>query len=129
MITIRLLNGNDFNGFLNLMTGFYEYSGEKDFDRSSIETLFRKLTDPKSNFICISAFEDHTMVGMCSVTFGESSYKSAPFAWADDLFVSPEQREKGIAGRLLEKLKQLATDHRCSNILLGVGNSKVSRPT
>ncbi|OFZ54118.1 MAG: hypothetical protein A2428_08755 [Bdellovibrionales bacterium RIFOXYC1_FULL_54_43] len=121
MITIRELNGNDFGGFLHLMQGFYQYAGEKDFDRTSIETLFRKLVDPASNFVCVAALTGTKMIGMCSLTFGESSYKAAPFAWADDLYVETAYRQQGIAGLLLQRVKQIACERNCSNILLGVG--------
>ncbi|OFZ77029.1 MAG: hypothetical protein A2451_11960 [Bdellovibrionales bacterium RIFOXYC2_FULL_39_8] len=61
---------------------------------------------------------------MISLTFGESSYKVAPFAYADDFYVMKGKRGTGIGRALIERAKKEAIDHHCSNILVGVGNGE-----
>ncbi len=121
MISIRNLNQNDMDGFVDMMKKVYEYAGEKNVTSETLLTLFRQAADPDSNLTYIGAFCDQKVVGICSLTFAESSYRIAPFAWLDDMHVEENFRNRGIGLLLLEEAKRFSIAKRCSNILIGVG--------
>ena len=86
--------------------------------------LFAKALDPAVNLWFYGAFAEGRLVGLVSLTFAESSYKVAPFAWCDDLYVEADHRKQGVASSLMRKAQAVATARGCSNILLGAGEDE-----
>ena len=120
---IRPLEASDRDGFVELITEFYQHANNPIPAAPEIRKLFRNALEPQSNYHVVVAEAASQLVGIVSVTFGESSYRTAPFAWCDDLLVLPTQRRAGVGKRLLEAVIQRARDAGCSNVLLGVGES------
>jgi len=60
-------------------------------------------------------------VGLISLTMGFSTYRAAPFALLEDLFVERSHRRRGIARRLIEAATAAATARGCGSLLAGVG--------
>ena len=89
-----------------------------------LQRLFAKAIDPAKNYFVFTAHESDAMVGMLSLTFGESSYQARPFAYGDDLFVDENQRGRGVAKRLVQEAATLARERGCSCIMLGVGEDE-----
>lgn len=124
MISIRRLHHDDFDEFLILMKSFYSYSGDGDATAPMIRPLFEKAMDSNSNFhVFVASLEDKLM-GMISITVGESSYKVSSFAWADDFYVNESCRGKGIGRLLIGAAADFARNQGCSNVLVGVGNKE-----
>ena len=123
-IETRQLGQSDFDDFRSLMMAFYAYANEPHAGLESIKSLFQKATDQSSNLHFLIAVHEEKMVGIISLTIGESSYKNSPFAFADDFFVVPEKRGTGIGKALIDHAMRIATDKKCSNILVGVGNDE-----
>lgn len=117
---IREIRQHDFEGFKRLMGQFYAFSGETLWD----EEKLKELLDPAVNLLFLGAFQQDRLVGLLSLTFGHSSYKTAPFAWCDDLIVDPDYRRQGVAKGLMQKAAEEARSRQCSNILLGVGKDE-----
>lgn len=121
MILVRKLQNGDFDQFLNLMIGFYSYSGDGVATSEMIRPLFEKATDPNINFHVFVAADGTNLIGMISLTIGESSYKVSSFAWADDFYVDGATRGQGVGGKLMAAASDFAKDKGCSNVLVGVG--------
>ncbi|MBK7960352.1 MAG: GNAT family N-acetyltransferase [Bdellovibrionales bacterium] len=121
---VTQLEGRDYEEFCKIMKKFYNYAGEPILDESSNRRLFDKAIDPNSNLIFLAAHEQSELCGIVSLTFGESSYKVAPFAYADDFFVCEEYRGQGVGKALVRKIREISQVRGCSNILLGVGNGE-----
>ncbi len=125
-VEIRPLRPDDRDGFVRLMTQFYEHAGNDVPPRGDIERLFHKAVDPHTNLSYLLACVGERAVGLLSLTFGESSYKVAPFAWCDDFYVEEEHRRLGVGARLVQAAALAAAEQGCSNILLGIGREEPS---
>lgn len=121
---VREIYEEDFFDFQDIMTEFYNYAGNNIPKDAEMKVLFDKGRDRETNFIFLGAFYNSKLVGIVSVTFGESSYKVSPFVWCDDLYVKENYRNKGIGKNLLQKVKEIAMEKGCSNILVGVGHEE-----
>ncbi len=119
---IRRITDRDFGEFDRVLrrSGFV---GEPSDEQ--LKHFFARLVAPESNLIFLGAFHEGTLAGIVSVTFGESSYRLAPFAWCDDLYVDLPYRRQGVAKQLMNEVSQLAKQRQCSNVLLGVGHREV----
>lgn len=124
MLSIKRLGLDEFEGFLSLLKGFYSYSGDGAATAEMVRPLFEKATDPKSNFYVFVASNEDKLIGMVSLTIGESSYKVASFGWADDFFVEEAFRSQGVGRKLMLTAAEFAKNLGCSNILVGVGQNE-----
>ena len=120
-IAIRPLAAHDFEGFIALMKQFYEFANNPQPSVAEIRTLFDTALAGDRNFYVFVADAGRELAGLVSVTFAESSYKVAPFAWCDDLYVASAFRRCGLGQRLMEAAGDRARDAGCSCVLLGVG--------
>ncbi len=121
---VRTLTSSDFAAFAALQASFCAYAGEAPQPEDEARRLFDAALDPDKNLHFIVAEKDGTLVGMLSLTIGQSSYKISPFAWCDDFFVSEEYRRLGVGRALMAQAQLVATNSGCSNILVGVGNQE-----
>ena len=121
-VTVRRLQPDDLPGFGALITRFFEYAGNELPTADQIRALFDKAVSTDHNIDFMAAVADQELVGIISVTFGESSYQVAPFGWCDDFYVDPRWRKAGIGKRLLQAVAELAAERGCSNILAAVGH-------
>jgi GNAT superfamily N-acetyltransferase len=119
--SVRQLTDQDFEAFRELVTAFLAYAKNDPLDFEEVQSLFGKAIGVESNFIVFMASCEGRPVGLLSLTFGESSYKALPFAFADDLFVLESYRGTGIGRGLLSAAVEYARAQGCSNILAGVG--------
>ena len=103
------------------MKGFYSYSGDGEATSEIMRPLFDKATDPATNFHVFVANNGKKLVGLISITIGESSYRVSSFAWADDFYVDSDFRGQGVGGKLMSAAADFAKSLGCSNVLVGVG--------
>jgi GNAT superfamily N-acetyltransferase len=120
-VTIRRLQPEDLAGFSALITRFFEHAGNEPLTTDQIQVLFDKALSTDRNIDFMAAVAGQELVGIISITFGESSYQVAPFGWCDDFYVDPRWRSAGIGRRLLQAVAELAAQRGCSNILAAVG--------
>ena len=123
-VTIRMLHVEDAAAFAESMKQFMAGAGDDPPTERELQTLFERALRPESNLVYIVAACDVGLVGMLSLTFGESSYKLAPFAWGDDFYVDERHRRAGIGRRLIERAVEIAAERGCSNVLVGVGRDE-----
>ncbi|MBU1700865.1 MAG: GNAT family N-acetyltransferase [Candidatus Eisenbacteria bacterium] len=121
MIEIRALKPDDYEQLIQLLMEFFVYAGNDILDDEETSRLWDKAIDEEKNYHMMCAIDHGELVGIVSVTFGESSYKAAPFAWCDDLYVKKAYRGHGIAKMLMERICDFSARVGCSNVLLGVG--------
>jgi ribosomal protein S18 acetylase RimI-like enzyme len=114
---IREIQFGDKEEFIKIMKESGYVDGYSD---ESIERFVEK----DQNIVYIGAFVEGEIVGIVSLTFGNSSYKLSPFAWCDDVYVKNSHRKMGIGRQLLKKAEEISRAKNCSNILLGVGEDE-----
>ncbi|MDQ7825939.1 MAG: GNAT family N-acetyltransferase [Candidatus Eremiobacteraeota bacterium] len=124
-IEIREIQQGDFPEFRSIMRDFYRHAGNRIPENVEMELLFTRATHRQSNLVFIAAFDKGELIGILSLTFGESSYEVAPFAWCDDVYVNENHRNKGIGRMLLQRAQEIAKKRKCSSILLGVGQDEI----
>ena len=124
IIEIRNLQSGDLNGFATLLQQFFDYAGNNPPRDEEIRGLFERARSTEGNIKFVVAVSKEKLVGLISVTFGDSSYKFSPFAWCDDFYVDPDYRNTGIGRRLLQAIEQIAIRRGCSNILAAVGRDE-----
>jgi ribosomal protein S18 acetylase RimI-like enzyme len=120
-VQTRPIEAQDFVAFDQLMRKS-KFVGEPS--AAQMRGFFEDVIDERSNLVFLGAFIDQELVGVVSVTFGQSSYKLAPFGWCDDLYVDEPYRRRGVAQELIRHLRRLAEERGCSNVLLGVGEDE-----
>lgn len=123
-IQMRELEESDKEQFHDIIREFFEYANNEQLSSNLIDKLFQKALNKETNYHIYCAVDNKQVLGIISVTYGESSYKVCPFAWCDDLFVKKEARRKGIGRLLIQKISEVAKDAGCSNILIGVGKDE-----
>ncbi len=125
-IQIRELEESDKEQFHDIIREFFEYANNEQLSSSLIDKLFQKALAKETNYHIYCAADNNQLLGIISITYGESSYKVSPFAWCDDLFIKKEARRKGIGKLLIQKICEVAKKAGCSNILIGVGKDEQS---
>lgn len=61
-------------------------------------------------------------VGLVSLTSGFTTYRAAPFAMMEDLFVAESWRGRGVARRLIETCAARAAERGCGSLLAATGD-------
>lgn len=119
-LEVRSPGPHEYVPFRRLFVAFYEHAGNEIPPEHDLRRLFEKALDPTVNYEVLAAFADGAMVGMVSLTFGESSYRVAPFAWCDDFYVDEDRRSQGVGRVLLAAAQEMASSRRCACVLVGV---------
>lgn len=121
---IREVEPDDYNQFIALFKEFFEYAGNEDLEDQEMKKIWDNALNEKKNYVVFCAVVGPELVGIVSITLGESSYKAAPFAWCDDLYVKKDYRSRGIGKALMLNVTEYCHIHGCSNVLLGVGQDE-----
>lgn len=112
-IVIESVESVDTAGFVELLGGFLRVA----LDSEALKQLSRALVSGEIEFYI--ARIDGVPVGLCSLTYGFSTYRTARFALTDDLFVAPDARGHNVAGSLIEHVCMRAQSEDCGSIILG----------
>ncbi|MFC1851366.1 GNAT family N-acetyltransferase [candidate division CSSED10-310 bacterium] len=122
---VRQIQDKDFSQFQSILLEFLQYAENEIPAPEEITKLFSQALDEDSNYFVFCLELEKQIGGLISVTFGESSYRTAPFAWCDDFFIKKEFRRKGYGRLLIAAATRVAQEKSCSNILVGVGNQEI----
>src|SRR5262252_673533 len=101
-----------------LMPQFDEHNIDLHADavRTAVEGL---LADDSRGFILI-AFQAAAAIGVACVSFTWTLEHGGKSAWLDELFVVPEQRDRGIGRAMLQGVLQRARENGCAAVDLEV---------
>lgn len=80
------------------------------------EALKKALFSTQPKLFCLVVAANETIVGYVSYTFDYSTWDAATFIYMDCLFLEEEARSFGIGDILLQKLKEIGTEHNCVSI-------------
>jgi len=96
------------------------------------ESVKRRLPKALASFpgaISLLAYMDGAAVGLCNAFEGFSTFYARPLINIHDLYVQPEYRGRGVAGKLLLEVERIARERGCSKMTLEVleGNTPAQK--
>ncbi len=112
------------DAFRALLGAFFQHANNPWPGNDAFEEFFERITGGSPRLVFLGAFDGGALVGIASVALVESSFQFRPFAYLDDLFVTPEARGRGAGARLIEQVKRVAATWGASSVLLGVGDDE-----
>lgn len=113
MVVVENVESVGTPGFAPLLEAFLNAPlGEEDR-----QTLDRAIEGGTIRFVL--ARQDDVPAGICSLSVAFTTYRCAPFATIDDLFVAPSSRGQGVARLLLERAMSEAAARGCRSVVLG----------
>jgi len=96
------------------------------------EVVKRRLPKALVSFpgaLSLLAYMDGVAVGLCNAFEGFSTFYAQPLINIHDLYVRPEYRGQGVAGRLLLEVERIARERGCCKMTLEVleGNTPAQK--
>jgi GNAT superfamily N-acetyltransferase len=85
-----------------LIVAFRDHLGDtRPPAEEMLASVERILAEPDSEFLLAAVDEHSAAAGVLQLRFRWSVWKSAPDAWVEDLFVSPDARRAGLGDALV----------------------------
>lgn len=116
--------------FLTLLNAYATdiMGGGKAIDSNLQKPLIEGLINTPHKLILL-AYEDDKPIAIANCFFGFSTFKAKPLLNIHDFAVVPEQRGKGVAKLLLERIETEAQKRGCCKITLEVleGNTRAQK--
>jgi GNAT superfamily N-acetyltransferase len=93
----------------NIMRMAMESEGTALDRRTVTLAMDRFLGDPGRGFYLLLRHDGH-LAGQCMITSEFSDWRNGEYWWVQSVYVSPEQRRKGVLRTLLDETKKLARE-------------------
>lgn len=110
----------DMPALLEILGAFLAAIDDPPLDETSTRRMEAAIRDGKIRFFL--ARQSDTVVGVCSLTIGFSTYHASPFGVMEDFYIVPEKRKTGIARIMMTRLLSEAEQEGCRSVLLGCGD-------
>lgn len=106
-----------------LQSEFSRAIGEPALDREAFARIAVAVNAGRITFLL--ARDAGEAIGMCSLTFGFSTYGAAPFGVVDDIYVVTERRGSGVARALVKAATAEARSRGSRSVLIGCSDGDV----
>ncbi len=117
MVTVERAAPDSLAHVRGLLAGFSQAIGEPVADDEAWRRIASAAERGAIDFHVARAAR--VPVGLASMSVGFSTYRAAPFALLDDVYVVPERRRRGVARALVAALVASARQKGCASILGG----------
>jgi ribosomal protein S18 acetylase RimI-like enzyme len=114
-VSVRQLSEADKPVWLNLYESYLEFY-ESETDGSSTELLWNRITKETPEIQALVAELDGMVVGIVHFHYQLSTWAQTWHCYLEDLYVSGDARGKGAARALIEEVKRLAIERKCSEL-------------
>jgi ribosomal protein S18 acetylase RimI-like enzyme len=114
-VSVRQLSEADKPVWLNLYESYLEFY-ESETDESSTELLWNRITKETPEIQALVAELDGMVVGIVHFHYQLSTWAQTWHCYLEDLYVSEGARGKGAAKALIEEVKRLAIERKCSEL-------------
>lgn len=114
MLKIRKAQPADAETIVALITCLAEYERAADKVKISAADILEHGFGEQPYFGCLLAEWQGKVAGFALYFFQYSTWEGRPALYLEDLFVLPEQRQKGIGMALMRKLARIALENRCT---------------
>jgi len=115
MVNVRSPKPEDYQQWRSLWDGYLTFY-QASLDEAVTETLWQRLHDPQHPLQALVAEIDNQLVGLAHFYPHCSSWDIQHSCYLNDLFVSPEQRQQGIAQALFNELQSVAKANQWCDI-------------
>lgn len=105
-LTVRDLHADDEGAWRELWNGYNRFY-ETELPDAVTASTWRRLLDPHSAVIGRVAERDGQVAGFSHSVLHESTWRTAPVCYLEDLFVAPGARGGGIGRALIDDLVAL----------------------
>jgi len=115
MIAIRRCKKDDFDQVYLLLRQLWE---KQTLPQAVLQSVYdRGLDSHLQNYICASTEADK-IVGFCSLSLKNNLWQGGYLAHIDELIVDAEHRGRGVGGRLLDAIIEIAAARGCPRVEL-----------
>jgi len=113
MLTIRVAEKTDVPTILRFVRELADYEREPDAVVATEAGLLRDGWGPEPKYRCLIAEWNGEPVGFALYFFNYSTWQGRPGLYAEDVYVRPEYRGRGIGKTLFVRLAQIALRENC----------------
>jgi len=114
MIELRFANVHDAAVVLGFIRALAEYEKQPEAVEVSEETLRRQLGETPAPFEALLAIDDGRAVGFALFFHTYSTWRGKRGVWLEDLFVLPQERQRGVGRMLLKRIAAIAVERDCA---------------
>ena len=114
-VSVRQLSEADKQVWLNLYQSYLEFY-ESESDQLSTELLWKRITKETPEIQALVAEIGGVVVGIAHFHYQLSTWAQTWHCYLEDLYVREDSRSKGAARALIEEVKRLAIEHKCSEL-------------
>jgi ribosomal protein S18 acetylase RimI-like enzyme len=114
-VSVRQLSEVDKPVWLNLYQSYLEFY-ESESDQLSTELLWKRITKETPEIQALVAEIGGVVVGIVHFHYQLSTWTQSWHCYLEDLYIREDSRSKGAARALIEEVKRLAIEHKCSEL-------------
>ena len=114
-VSVRQLSEVDKPVWLNLYQSYLEFY-ESESDQLSTEHLWKRITKETPEIQALVAEIDGVVAGIVHFHYQLSTWTQSWHCYLEDLYIREDSRSKGAARALIEEVKRLAIEHKCSEL-------------
>ena len=115
MANVRPLEATDKEFWLPLWRGYIEFY-KANIPDSQYELTWERLLDPTYNSHGLIAEVDGEILGITHYSFQTSTWAPNNYCYLEDLFVSPDSRDKGVGRALIDAVFTIANEAGSSRL-------------
>jgi len=114
-LSVRSIKPEDRTAWHELYMAYLRFY-ESEPDEYSTELLWSRLIKEDPEIQGLVAEVDGVVVGICHFHYQVTTWSKTWHCYLEDLFVDESSRGKGAAPALMNKVKKLALEHKCSEL-------------
>jgi len=122
-ISLKPLDREDKDGWLELWQGFLENYGENALAHLTFSTFDKLVTKEHPLRSRIALDENQRIVGFIHYFLHDSTWQTRESCFIEDLYVAKDMRRQGIGRQLLDDVARVAGINRWSRMYMAVPGS------
>ena len=122
-ISLKPLDREDKDGWLELWQGFLENYGENALAHLTFSTFDKLVTKEHPLRLRIALDENQRIVGFIHYFLHDSTWQTRESCFIEDLYVAKDMRRQGIGRQLLDDVARVAGINRWSRMYMAVPGS------
>jgi len=122
-ISLKPLDREDKDGWLELWQGFLENYGENALAHLTFSTFDKLVTKEHPLRSRIALDENQRIVGFIHYFLHDSTWQTRESCFIEDLYVAKDMRRQGIGRQLLDDVARVAGINRWSRLYMAVPGS------